>query len=309
MRGRGRFSPRSLLMSPNDPNSRASYNRGAMPRRGCALPPRLMMALALAAFAIVGYFMKTRVEPNPITGEPQRVSLSPEQEVAMGLQAAPEMAAQHGGAHPDPQLNELVQRVGAKLVAANSRGAWKDQFNKYQFRFHLLRDPKTVNAFALPGGQVFFTFGLLNELKSEGEVAGVLGHEIGHVVGRHSAEQIAKSQLWQGIAQAAGMAGADFNMNPQQVAGLIYQVKTTSYGREDENEADELGVKFMVNAGYDPNALIKVMEVLKAKGGAGGGPEFLSSHPDPGNRMEHIKAVIAEVEKNGTGIDKPAAPK
>ena len=296
-------------MSPNDRYSGGSYNRGAMPRRGCSLPPRLVMALALAAFAIVGYFMKTRLESNPITGEAQRVAMTPEQEVAMGLQAAPEMAAQHGGAHPDQALNDLVQKVGAKLVARNSQGAWKSWFDRYKFRFHLLRDPKTVNAFALPGGQVFFTFGLLNELKTEDEVAGVLGHEIGHVVGRHSAEQIAKSQMWQGIAQAAGMAGADFNMNPQQVAGLIYQVKTTSYGRADENEADELGVKFMVNADYDPNALIKVMEVLKAKAGAGGGPEFLSSHPDPGNRIEHIKAVIAEVQKNGTGIDRPPPQK
>jgi len=223
----------------------------------------------------------------------------------MGLQAAPEMAAQHGGEHPDPQLNALVDKVGAKLVAANSKGAWAEQFAKYRFNFHLLRDPEMVNAFALPGGQIFFTYGLLKNLTTEGEVAGVLGHEIGHVVGRHSAEQMAKSQLWAGIAQAAGMAGADFNMNSQQIAGLIYQVKTTSYGREDENQADDLGVRFMVNAGYDPEGLIKVMQVLKEKAGSGGGPEFLKTHPDPGNRMEHIKKVIDEVRKNGTGIDRP----
>jgi len=263
------------------------------------------MALALAGFAVVSYFMKTKVEDNPITGEQQRVSMSAEQEVAMGLQAAPEMAAQHGGEHPDAQLNALVDKVGAKLVAANAKGAWAEQFAKYRFNFHLLKDPEMVNAFALPGGQVFFTYGLLQYLETEDEVAGVLGHEIGHVVGRHSAEQMAKSQMWAGIAQAAGMAGADFNMNPQQVAGLIYQVKTTSYGREDENQADDLGVRFMVNAGYNPEGLMKVMEVLKAKGGSGGGPEFLKTHPDPGNRMEHIKAVIEEVRKNGTGIDRP----
>jgi predicted Zn-dependent protease len=307
-------------MSPNDPYQRDSRGapgnsrggrglpvHGGVPRRGCSLPPRLVMALALAAFAIVGYFMKTRVEPNPITGERQRVSMSPQQEVAMGLQAAPEMAAQHGGSHPDPALNQLVKKVGKRLVDANTKGAWAEQFAKYQFNFHLLRDSEMVNAFALPGGQIFFTYGLLKELKTEDDVAGVLGHEIGHVVGRHSAEQMARSQLWAGIAQAAGMAGADFNMNPQQIAGLIYQVKTTSYGRDDENEADDLGVKFMVNAGYDPAALINVMQVLKAKGGSGGGPEFLKTHPDPGNRIEHIKKVIEEVQKNGTGIDGPPA--
>lgn len=274
-----------------------------MPRRGCSLPPRLVMALGLAAVAIIGYYMKTTVEQNPITGEKQRVSLTPAQEVAMGLQAAPEMAQQHGGPHPDPQYNAIVDRIGEKLVAANSRGAWAEQFGKYRFEFHLLRDSETVNAFALPGGQIFFTHGLFKFLESEDEVAGVLGHEIGHVVGRHSAEQIARSQMWAGIAQAAGMAGADFNLNPQQIAGLVYQVKTTSYGREDENQADELGVKFMVNAGFNPEGLIKVMQVLKEKGGGGGGPEFLMTHPDPGNRIEHIKQVIAEVEANGTGID------
>jgi predicted Zn-dependent protease len=234
--------------------------------------------------------------------------MSPQQEVAMGLQAAPEMAAQHGGSYPDPELNALVDKVGAKLVAANSRGAWAEQFAKYRFDFHLLRDAEMVNAFALPGGQIFFTYGLLKELNTEDDVAGVLGHEIGHVVGRHSAEQMARSQLWAGIAQAAGMAGADFNLNPQQIAGLVYQVKTTSYGREDENQADDLGVRFMVNAGYNPEALINVMQVLKAKGGAGGGPEFLKTHPDPGNRIEHIKKVIEDVNKNGTGIDRPATP-
>jgi predicted Zn-dependent protease len=256
-------------MSPNDPYNRDPHGRGGMPRgtrplsaggggsrRGCALPPRLMIALAFAAFALVSYFMKTKVEHNPVTGEPQRVSMSAEQEVAMGLQAVGQMTQEGGGEHPDAQLNALVDKVGAKLVAANAKGVWAEQFGKYRFNFHLLRDPKMVNAFALPGGQIFFTYGLLQYLETEDEVAGVLGHEIGHVVGRHSAEQMAKSQLWAGLAQAAGMAGADFNMNPQQIAGLIYQVKTTSYGRDDENQADDLGVRFMVNAGYNPEGLV-----------------------------------------------------
>ena len=292
------------MSSPYDRNPRSGgFGRPQGARRqGCALPPRLLMALGLAAFAIIGYLMKPK-DPNPVTGEMQRVALTVDQEVAMGLQAAPQMAAQHGGLHPDPQLNQIVKRIGAKLVQANTRGAWAEQFQKYQFDFHLLRDEEMVNAFALPGGQIFFTYGLLKYLENEDEVAGVLGHEIGHVIGRHSAEQMAKTQMWAGISQAVGMAGADFNLNPQQIAGLVHQISTTRYGREDENQSDELGVKFMVNAGYNPEGLIKVMQVLKSKGGGGGGPEFLSTHPDPGNRIEHIKAVIEDVRKNGTGID------
>lgn len=286
--------------------SRAGGRRGqpsGQQRRGCALPPRLLMAIVVAGLAVVSYFMKTQVEDNLVTGEQQRVSMSAEQEVAMGLQAAPAMAEQHGGVHPDPQLRAMVARVGAKLIAANAQGAWAPQFAKYRFNFHLLRDPRLVNAFALPGGQIFFTYGLLQYLETEDEVAGVLAHEIGHVVGRHSAEQMAKSQMWAGIAQAAGMAGSDFNMNPQQIVGLVYQVTTTSYGREDETQSDQLGVRFMVNAGYKPEGLLRVMEVLKAQGGSGGGPEFLKSHPDPGNRIEKIKREIEIVRREGTGLD------
>lgn len=289
------------------PSTAHAFGRQAGPRRGCALPPRLLMALALAAFAVVGYFMKTRVEVNPITGEAQRISMTSEQEIALGLQAAPQMIEQHGGEAPDARLRQLVDQIGQRLVQANAKGAWADHFQKYKFDFHLLADSETINAFALPGGQVFFTYGLLKFLQSEDEVAGVIGHEIGHVVGRHSNEQMGKSQMWAGIAQAVGMAGADFNLNPQQISGLIYQVKTTSYGRADENEADELGVKFMVNAGYKPEGMIRVMEVLKEKAGSGGGPEFLKTHPDPGNRIEHIKQVIERVKREGTGIDRPAS--
>lgn len=282
-----------------------SYGRQAGPGRGCALPPRLLMALLLVVFAVVGHFMSTRVEVNPVTGEEQRVTMSEQQEIALGLQAAPEMIQQYGGLAPDPRLRRLVEEVGNKLVQANARGAWAEQFQKYQFKFHLLADPETINAFALPGGQIFFTYGLLKYLQSEDEIAGVIGHEIGHVVARHSNEQLGKSRLWAGIAQAIGLAGADFNLNPQQIAGLVYQVKTTSYGRAHENQADELGVKFMVNAGYKPEALLRVMQVLKEKAGGGGGPEFLKTHPDPGNRMEHIRQVIEQVRREGTGIDRP----
>jgi predicted Zn-dependent protease len=261
----------------------------------------------LAVFAVGGYYLNTRKVPNPVTGEIQRVAMTEQQEVAMGLQAAPEMEAQFGGPHPDRQLRAVVDKIGGKLVEANRRGRWAEPFSKYRFNFHLLRDEKTVNAFALPGGQVFFTYGLFKHLKTEDEIAGVLGHEIGHVIGRHSAEQIEKSKMWAGISQGVGVATSDGGMSGSQIANLIYTVRTTSYGRADENQADELGVKFMVNAGYDPEALKQVMAVLKKVGGGGGGPDFLKTHPDPGNRMEHIQQVIEEVRQRGTGIDDPPA--
>src|SRR4029079_15694392 len=122
----------------------------------------------------------------------------------------------------------------------------------YQFQFHVLNDPETINAFALPGGQVFITEGLLKRLKTDGQLAGVLGHEMGHVVVRHGAEHIAKQQLTEGLTGAGVVAFYDPN-NPNsayaaQFAMLVGQLVTLKYGRDDELESDRLGVRFMSEA-------------------------------------------------------------
>ena len=130
-----------------------------------------MIAVAIAAFAAWQYY--SHVEVNPVTGEKQRIALSAEQEVALGLEAAPEMARQMGGeVDPTHPAAALVREVGARVVAGSVAAR-----SPYPFEFHLLADGETVNAFALPGGQVFMTAGLLTRLKDEAEVAGVLGHE------------------------------------------------------------------------------------------------------------------------------------
>jgi predicted Zn-dependent protease len=254
---------------------------------------RLFIGIILALAAIISYYVGTEKFQNPVTGRVQRVALSPKEEVALGLNSAPEMARQHGGLYPDERYQNLVTTIGEKLVQANP----EINQSPYYFQFHLLADPQTVNAFALPGGQIFITFGLLRLLDSESEVAGVLGHEIGHVVGRHSNEQMAKAQLSQGLVNAVVMAGGtDYGMAAGQVAQFVSQLKNTAYGREDELESDQLGVRFMVRAGYDPNALIRVMEVLKKASAGRAPPEFLSTHPDPDNRVERIKEAIRKAQ-------------
>ena len=115
---------------------------------------RLLIALAIAAFSVITYFMKS--QDNPITGEAQRVDMTVEQEIALGLQSAPQMINQYGGQYPDEQAQALVDRVGQKLVAALPGN------QPYRFDFHLLNDSKTLNSFALPGGQVFITYALLS---------------------------------------------------------------------------------------------------------------------------------------------------
>lgn len=264
----------------------ASYRRNST---GCGV--RLLLAALLALGAIASYYFGTEKFDNPVTGRSQRVALSPREEIALGLNSAPEMARQHGGLHPDKRLRDLVDRIGARLVQANS------ELNQspYEFEFHLLADPDTVNAFALPGGQVFITQGLLKLLKTEDEIAGVLGHESGHVVGRHSNEQMAKAQLSQGLVSAVVMAGGDeYGMTAGQLAQFVSQLKNTAYSRDHEIESDVLGVRFMRRAGYDPRAMITVMEVLKKAAGGRAPPEFLSTHPDPGHRVERIEEEIAK---------------
>jgi len=249
---------------------------------------RLLLGLLIAAISVISYYSLR--QQNPITGEAQHISMDVDQEVALGLEAAPQMAQEMGGLDPDEDVQRVVAQVGERVVRQS--GAHD---TPYQFHFRVLADRQTVNAFALPGGPVFITRGLLSRLENEAQLAGVLGHEAGHVVGRHAAEQIAKSQLAQGLIGAAGVAGSDGNGNGQhaaQLAALAAQIVQLKYGREDEIQADTLGVRFMSQAGYDPRALLEVMRILSEAPGPGRGPEFLSTHPDPGNRREVIAQAI-----------------
>jgi predicted Zn-dependent protease len=252
---------------------------------------RFIIAIIVAAVSLFGYFFNT--SKNEVTGETQHVNMSADQEIALGVQAAPEMAAQYGGESPDARATAAVQAVGQKIISSTKAGQ-----TPYKFQFHLLADDQTINAFALPGGQVFITQGLLKNLTSEGQLAGVLAHEIGHVVGRHSAAQVAKSNLTQGLAGAATIASYDPNspgssVAKAAVAAAIAKVITLRFGRNDELEADKLAVDFTPQAGYDPRSMIKVMEMLQSQEGRSSTPEFLSTHPDPGNRIGELQKEIA----------------
>jgi predicted Zn-dependent protease len=263
---------------------------------------RLAIAGMIALVSIISFYSMTT--ENPVTGEHQRVGMNPDQEIALGLQAAPEMEAQHGGLAADAGARQEVDRVGERLLAAvNESTRRQGHVNPYPFKFHLLRDPQTINAFALPGGQVFITVGLYRELETEGQLAGVLGHEIGHVLSRHGAQQLAKQQLTQGLVGAAGMAAGD--QGAAQIAAQVGELVNMKYGRGAELEADKWGVKLAAQAGYDPRAMIGVMEILD-RVSQGGPPEFLSTHPKPANREEYIKEVIAKEFPNGVpqGLEK-----
>ncbi|XLS28352.1 M48 family metalloprotease [Flavobacteriaceae bacterium M23B6Z8] len=246
---------------------------------------RILIGLAIIAFA---FFKKcNNSEENPYTGRTQNIDMTSDQEIAIGLQSLPQMTAEYGGLYPDKASQVFVDQVGNKLVE-NSVA----RETPYRYEFHLLADPNTINAFALPGGQIFITYALFSKLENEDQLAGVLGHEIGHVIGRHSAERIAESEFWRTVSMGASV-GADAG----NLVGGIAQSTLLKNGRGDELESDELGVLFMINAGYDPKEMIGVMKILKAAGGPNRVPEFQSTHPDPENRIEKIKEAIKKYGK------------
>lgn len=252
-------------------------------RRSNGFKTRLIIGLVIAAFALFKYYSSSSV--NEITGEKQHINITPEQEIQLGLDGRNYMIQESGGLYQDPEVQQYIDLMGNRIVESSDASK-----TPYQYEFHVLADPNQVNAFAMPGGQIFITAGLLKRLENEDQVAGVLGHEIGHVVARHSAQQMAKQDLTQGLAGAAGVVGGD--MNSAQYAQMIGNMVNMKYGREDELESDELGVRFMVQSGYDPHALIRVMEILDEASGGQAPPEFQSTHPSPENRVQRIKEAI-----------------
>jgi beta-barrel assembly-enhancing protease len=210
--------------------------------------------------------------------EQQPIPLSREQEIALGLEAAPEIVARHGGELPDADLQRYVQQVGQRVVQKSAAAR-----SGYQFAFHVLADSQTMDAFALPGGQVFVTLGLLRRLGSEAELAGLLGHVIGHVMGRHGAQHLVKE----------GLTG-----DPDLRVKAVRQLVKLSYGRADELESDALGMQLMIDAGYDPRGMVHLMRVVESSGGSGA-PEFFSTHPNPENRLARLRKLAAEARNPG----------
>ena len=260
---------------------------------------RIVIALILAAVALGSYYFGT--EENPITGGTDRVgNISREQEVALGYNAAPEMVQQMGGAAPenDPAARRL-RAIGAQLLDAGGiEQAMREHGVPYEFTFTLIDDPQTVNAFALPGGPVFMTRALYDRLGNEAQVAGVIGHEIGHVIERHGAERMAQQQLGQSLAGAAVIGTGTYEAGA--MANFVGNFLQMSYGRDQELQSDNYGLDKMAAAGYDPREMVRVMQILAEAGGGGGrGPEWAQTHPNPESRIGEIEAWVADKFPDG----------
>ena len=225
---------------------------------------------------------------NPATGERQLTLISEAQEVAMGRQAEPQVLASFGE-YPDEEWQSYINDLGQELAAASERP-------HLPWAFHVLDDP-LVNAFAYPGGYIYVTRGILSHFNSEAELVSVLGHEIGHVTARHSVEQMSQQQLAQLGLGVAAAASEDFRPYAGYAAAGL-QVLFLKFGRDDERQSDDLGLRYMTRAGYDPDEMPNVFRTLGRMQGASGQqiPEWQSTHPDPENRVGRIEAQIVQLQ-------------
>lgn len=227
---------------------------------------------------------------NPATGERHFDVIGRDQEIAMGAQAAPQFTAEFGGAVTDPTLQAYVRRIGAELSKVT-----EGDNPTLPWEFTLLNTSE-INAFALPGGKIFFTRGLAERLTSEAQMAGVLGHECGHVTARHANSSMERSGLASliiGGGAAVLTKDASSAQEWQQIGEQVGGVILLKYSRDQESQADALGMRYMNKAGYNPRAQLEVMQVLQAAMAGGRSPEILSTHPYPETRIQRIQAALA----------------
>lgn len=227
---------------------------------------------------------------NPVTGKKQVVLMSEEQEIAMGQEADPQIIAQFG-LYEDTALQNFITRKGREMAAISHRP-------NLQYHFRIV-DSEVLNAFAVPGGYVYFTRGIMGYFNNEAEFAGVLGHEIGHITARHSVEQ-QRNQLLGQLGIIAGVIIApelgQFAEAASQGLGLLF----LKFGRDAERESDRLGVEYSSKIGYDAKEMADFFTVLERKGEESGSaelPTFLSTHPNPGDRQQAVTNYAAEVQK------------
>ncbi len=222
---------------------------------------------------------------NPATGESQLMLISEEREIEMGRQGARQVESQIG-VYREGEIGSYVSEMGQAMAAATHRPDLPWSFE--------VADDATVNAFALPGGFIYVTRGILAYFNSGAELAAVVGHEIGHVTARHSAEQLSRRQLATlgiGLGSVLSEEFAEF----QSLAGAGLQVLFLKYGRDDERQSDALGIRYMLAEEWDPREAMDVFRMLgrvSEAGGGGGLPTWLSTHPAPADRVENIRAQL-----------------
>jgi predicted Zn-dependent protease len=246
------------------------------------------------AFLLASALLLGGCSVNPATGKNQLNFFGEQSEIQMGKEADADIV-NSVGLYDDPLLQDYVSDLGHEIAAQSERP-------NLPWSFKIL-DDSAVNAFALPGGYVYVTRGLMTHLGSEAELVSVLGHEVGHVTARHGVNQMSKQILVTvglGVAVLANPDLEDWSILGEIGLGLVF----LKYSRDDERQADDLGLRYAVRTGYDPNQMPEVFRVLDAVSkveGVGKLPNWLSTHPDPGSRRKRIEGEVAALEGDFSG--------
>ena len=264
-----------------------------MRRRHIAIFP-----IVIAAVVMIFQYCSSEKVTNPITGRRARVGLSSEQEETLGMQSFREVLSQSDVVERGPE-HDLVVKVAERLARATG-----DDAKDFKWQVSVVKSPQ-ANAFCLPGGKIVVYTGILPYTKTEAGLAAVMGHEMAHAIARHGSQRLLRTSL----AQTA-LAGANFSMGNMDSgerqtimaalgAGAQYGV-LLPFSREHETEADQMGLIYMARAGYDPREAITFWERM-SNAGESQPPEFASTHPSHGRRIEDLKALmpkaVSEYEK------------
>jgi predicted Zn-dependent protease len=276
----------------------SSVNSVGHRTRPGAMARLVMLGLGVLGVAglggVVGVGGAAGCTRNLETGDRILNFLTFEDERSLGEQAAPGLTQEFGGATRSPALQAYIREVGMRLVSQVRDTRYRDGL---AWEFTLL-DSEVINAFALPGGKIFISRGLLARMTNEAQLAGVLGHEVGHVTAQHSARRVSQAMVAGGIIQGVAAAvggddgGASELLPALNVAGTLVIMK---FGRDEESQADSLGLAYMTGAGYNPVGMLQLMQILKeaSEGEGGHPPEWMSTHPLPDTRIRRIAGELA----------------
>jgi predicted Zn-dependent protease len=250
----------------------------------------LVMAIGLAGLA--------GCETNPYTGRSQLLMTSVDQEMQMGAQA-------YGQVKNDPKMHqaqdpreiEPVRRVAAHVIEAAKRSKYAEMAQKFQWEVIVIKDDKTMNAFALPGGKIAVYTGIFPVARTEAGLAAVLGHEVVHALARHGAERMSQGQLTNAVLQMAGAAGGKGMLSQAAMAALGAGAQVgvlLPFSRKHESEADYIGILLAADAGYDPRESVSLWKRMEQLSRGGGPSEFLSTHPSNETRIDQLEKWMPE---------------
>ena len=255
-----------------------------------------VMVMSVALVSLAG------CETNPYTGRSQLLMTSVSQEMQMGAQAYNQVKSDPKmRPSQDPREIEPVKRVAARIVEAAKRSKYAEMANQFQWEVTVIKDDKTPNAFALPGGKMAVYTGIFPMAKTEAGLAAVMGHEVVHALARHGAERMSQGQLTnaglQVIGTAAGAAGGGGMLGQAAMAALGVGAKAgvlLPFSRKHESEADYIGILLAADAGYDPREAVALWERMGQMSGGGAPSEFMSTHPSHETRIDQLKKWMPE---------------